>query len=317
VQKRAKSGTGKSSARGPTDLKSKVQDVLNEARILVLGTQVLLGFQYQAVFYPGFERLPDHSKWANLIALCLNLIVFALVVAPGPYHRIAESGDNTRRLKHFSARMIAAALPLLACALGIDLAFISEKEVGSVAALLLGSGFIVGALTLWIIMGVINRMQQPGKPAINRQTASVGDKIQTLLTEARVILPGAQALLGFQFAAMLTDRFQTLPSVSRIVHVASLFAIALAVILLIAPAAYHRLAADGEPRLDVDVFGARAVLGALIPLALGLAGDLYVVAEMQFVSAILAIGLPVLALVVFVGSWAVYPVIARKAEVKS
>src|SRR4051794_19750652 len=54
-------------------------------------------------------------------------------------------------------------------------------------------------------------------------------KIEQMLTEARVILPGAQALFGFQLAIVLTQSFEQLPSASRIVHVASLFLVALAV----------------------------------------------------------------------------------------
>jgi hypothetical protein len=37
--------------------KDKVQTALSEVRTLVLGAQILLGFQYQAVFRPRFEEL--------------------------------------------------------------------------------------------------------------------------------------------------------------------------------------------------------------------------------------------------------------------
>jgi hypothetical protein len=36
----------------------KVKNALDEARILVLGVQVLLGFQYRGFMEPGYERLP-------------------------------------------------------------------------------------------------------------------------------------------------------------------------------------------------------------------------------------------------------------------
>jgi hypothetical protein len=48
-------------------------------------------------------------------------------------------------------------------------------------------------------------------------------KIEQMLTEARVVLPGAQALFGFQLAIVLTQSFEQLPSASRIVHAASPF----------------------------------------------------------------------------------------------
>ena len=38
------------------------------------------------------------------------------------------------------------------------------------------------------------------------------------LTEARVILPGAQALLGFQLSVVLTQAFEKLPVSSQIAH---------------------------------------------------------------------------------------------------
>jgi hypothetical protein len=66
------------------------------------------------------------------------------------------------------------------------------------------------------------------------------------LTELRVVLPGAQALFGFQFAAVLTESFTQLPVVLKGVHLASLSVVAAAVVMLIAPAAYHRIAAAGN-----------------------------------------------------------------------
>ena len=43
-------------------------------------------------------------------------------------------------------------------------------------------------------------------------------KIEQMLTEARVILPGAQALLGFQLAVVLTQAFDRLPPSSKTLH---------------------------------------------------------------------------------------------------
>ena len=53
-----------------------------------------------------------------------------------------------------------------------------------------------------------------------------------MLTEARVLLPGAQALLGFQLAVILNDTFSQLPQSSKLTNVASLCCISLAIILL-------------------------------------------------------------------------------------
>jgi hypothetical protein len=298
-------------------LKTRIKDVLNEARILVLGTQVLLGFQFQAFFYPGFSRLEDISQWANYASLVLNLLVLGLLLAPAPYHRVADDGDDTTELKHFTAQMIAVALPLLAGSLGLDIALISARTIGNGAAIALGLAMILAAIVTWIGIGLMNRNQTVDRQPSKREASSLSEKIQTLLTEARVILPGVQALLGFQCAAMLTDKFETLPRVLRLIHVGSLFLIATAVILLIAPAAYHRLAADGEPRMDVDSFGTKLILGSLIPLALALCGDLYIVTDIQAASAEWASLASAIAFGAFVLLWVVVPVIARYSRFKT
>src|SRR4051794_37432639 len=42
---------------GMTELKQKVTNALNETRMLVLGAQILIGFQFQAAFREGFAKL--------------------------------------------------------------------------------------------------------------------------------------------------------------------------------------------------------------------------------------------------------------------
>ena len=93
-----------------------------------------------------------------------------------------------------------------------------------------------------------------------------------MLIEARVVLPGAQALFGFPLAIVLTQSFEQLPSASKITHAASFFMVGLSVMLLIAPAAYHRVVYAGEDSQDMHRVGI-ALLAATVPLALGLVGD--------------------------------------------
>ena len=80
-------------------------------------------------------------------------------------------------------------------------------------------------------------------------------KIEQMLTEARVILPGAQALFGFQLAIVFTQSFGVLGTAPMLVHAASLLLVALAVVLLMAPAAYHRIVYEGEVSADMHRVG--------------------------------------------------------------
>ncbi len=130
-----------------------------------------------------------------------------------------------------------------------------------------------------------------------------------MLTEARVILPGAQALFGFQLAIVLTQSFETLPGSSRIVHALSLGLVALAVMLLVAPAAYHRIVYAGEDNDDMHRVGSVLVTAATVPLALGMAGDIYVVIG-KIIGPTTGLFAAAVGLVVLAGLWYGYPLAA-------
>ena len=84
--------------------------------------------------------------------------------------------------------------------------------------------------------------------AAESTTTTLKDKIEQVLTEARVVLPGVQALLGFQLSIMLMQGFESLPPSSRYIHLTSLALMTLSIILLISPAAYHRIVEQEKTR---------------------------------------------------------------------
>src|SRR5207237_3538177 len=109
----------------------------------------------------------------------------------------------------------------------------------------------------------------------------LADRIKNGLTETRVALPGAQALLGFQFLSILTQSFGSLPRPVQDVHLASLGAVALATMCLITPAAWHRIVEEGEDTERFHKVASVLVLSALFFIVLGDAGDLFVVLMMD------------------------------------
>ena len=137
------------------------------------------------------------------------------------------------------------------------------------------------------------------------------DKIDQVLTEARVVLPGAQALLGFQFATMLMDGFDKLPLSSKQAHVISLALMALSVILLMAPAAYHRIVEQGEETEHFHRVASYFLLAAMVPLPIGIAGDFFVVLRKVSESTPLAAVSAVLMLLFFYGLWFGYTIYRR------
>lgn len=141
----------------------------------------------------------------------------------------------------------------------------------------------------------------------SNEKAPTAAKIDYALTEARVVLPGAQALLGFQLAIVLTTGFAELPSVEKALHGIALGCVALATVLLITPAAYHRIVYGGAEVAEFYRVASRFLLAATVFLALGLAADVHVVTSKITESERLANLFAAVAAAMLFGLWHLWP----------
>lgn len=88
---------------------------------------------------------------------------------------------------------------------------------------------------------------------------------------------------------------------------------ALAIVLLMAPAAYHRLVEQGEETERFRRFTSRIILAAMVPLALGVSGDFLLVVEKATTSPSLAVAGSAALLILFYGLWFGYSLAHRRA----
>jgi len=287
-----------------TKLKDKVQDALDENRMMVLGVQVLIGFGYRAPFENGFDAMPRIAQLLQFTSLTVLLVTFAFLLTPGADHRIVERGEDSPQFHRFATSFAAMALLPFAVALGLDMTVACWKLAGAPAAIVAGAVMSAVAVAMWY--GVELAYGRGGRRAMAAEDSGktdVHDKIRHALTEARVVLPGAQALLGFQLATMLLEGFDKLPRALKWVHFASLSCIAVAIVLLITPAAWHRIVEGGEENERMHKLASAMVVAALVPLALGLTGDFLIVSYKVTSSPPLAAGLAGALLVIFFGLW--------------
>lgn len=108
------------------------------------------------------------------------------------------------------------------------------------------------------------------------QQDKVDHEMRNIIEEARVILPGLQALFGFQTIAVFNERFDEIETFAKVCHLLGLALVIVAVAMVMTPAIYYR-ALGGKATAKMAEFSSMMIRGALAPLALGLALDMFTV----------------------------------------
>lgn len=280
--------------------------------MLILCAQILLGFKFHGALHPGFEPLPFHARALMALSFLLLLVAFALLLLPTTFHRMVEGGNDTSRMLRFTGIATTIALVPFAAALSLDVGVALEKAFGQVAGMAVAALVVGAALFLWYGLEWLRKGEgsKPMQKGENEKTA-LKDRISHVLVEARIVMPGAQAMLGFQLAAYFTDAFEKLPMTARLVHTASALCIVLTILLLMTPPAYHRIVNAGEDTPDFDRFAARFVLGSLVPLALGLGGEAYVFMVRAFQDPALAVIASMVIPLGLLAVWFLLPLLLR------
>ncbi len=214
-----------------------------------------------------------------------------------------------------ASRFGTLALLPMASAIGCDVYVATERAFGGALALAAAALAFVFALAAWFGLGwgLKCYLRPQAEETMEKHPTPLHVKIEQMLTESRVILPGVQALLGFQFIVMMTKAFDELPAEVRFVHLGALLCMALAIALLIAPAAVHRLAFNGRDDSRMHTTGSVLVTLALIPLAVGLSADLFIALTRLFDGSAAAFVVAVAAFGVLIGLWYVVPMALRPA----
>jgi hypothetical protein len=244
----------------------------------------------------------------------------ALLIAPSMQHRLVEEGRSSGRVLGLATLFADLALLPFALSLAIDLSIVLGLRFGDVFGT--GAGIFFGVLALFWWYGlewILSTRTHSGRPPkasmpTEAKETPIDVRVEHMLTEARVLLPGAQALFGFQLAVLLTSAFDTLPQASKAVHAAALCCLVLSVILLMAPAAFHRISYGGQNTEGFLRLGSGLVIGSAIPLAAAIACDLYVSVTKALGDPGLGIAIAIVASIALAGLWFVHPLVVRARQ---
>ena len=110
----------------------------------------------------------------------------------------------------------------------------------------------------------------------------LSDAAKYLLEECRMILPGIQALFGFQLVAVYNNRFTDLSGLDQALHFAALACTAVSVALIMTPAAYHRSIGVQLVTQQFIRNSTRLLLASMPPLGVAISIDFYIVGRLIF-----------------------------------
>ena len=145
-------------------------------------------------------------------------------------------------------------------------------------------------------------------PASGDAEESLKDALSQTLDEARMVLPGVQALFGFQLIAVFSDGFaQRLSDLEQDLHLVAIVLVTVAIALLMTPAAYHRQVDRRRATGEFLAMASRLVSGAMLPLAAGLALDIHLVARVVTGATTFATALGAVVFAMFVLLWFAFP----------
>jgi len=144
--------------------------------------------------------------------------------------------------------------------------------------------------------------------ADDRESLSLPETLTHVLDECRMVLPGIQALFGFQMIAVFNNGFAgKLSEGQQKLHIFAIVLVVLAIGMVMAPAALHR---EAEPRQASGRFirvSSRLLVAAMVPLAAAICIDVHLVTTMVWHDSI-AGAVASIALFVFLSAiWFVFP----------
>lgn len=135
-------------------LSAAVGNILEEARMILPGTQTLFGFQLIVVFNSRFqERLSLGEQYLHLGATMLVATATAMLVAPAAYHRRVEPQSASRRFVILASRLLRWSLVPLMLAICADFYLVASLVTGQwLPSVLLALILFAVFIALWFVL---------------------------------------------------------------------------------------------------------------------------------------------------------------------
>ena len=144
---------------------------------------------------------------------------------------------------------------------------------------------------------------------VDEQTEKIA---QEAIDEGRVVLPGIQALFGFQLIAVFNERFRQLSEGEQLIHFTAIMLVAIAIAVIMTIAAYHRLAEQATVSIFFVRLASWLIAAAMVPLMIGLTLEVYLLGRLILGSVRTSLAAAAFLFAIFSTLWFVFPLFMRR-----
>jgi hypothetical protein len=107
---------------------------------------------------------------------------------------------------------------------------------------------------------------------------------EQLFHELRSIIPGVEVLFAFMLTVAFTERFERLTDVQRSVYYATFLCAGVAILLLLAPASFHRVRFRQDDKEVMLRLANVEAIAALVLISIAVAGTVFLITDLMFSS---------------------------------
>ena len=121
---------------------------------------------------------------------------------------------------------------------------------------------------------------KPTKQQTNKKELPLDKAATLVLDESRMVLPGIQALFGFQLIAVFNDAFtQKLNVFEQRLHLLAMVLVVIATMIIFTQAVFHRQTAEKEVANEFIRIASRLLLLSMFPIVTSICIEFYLISR--------------------------------------
>jgi hypothetical protein len=148
--------------RDRVELRSRYYGLLQELRVLLPGTQVIVAFLLTVPFNNRFTEVDDLGRDLYGIALGGGALAIIMFVAPTVFHRVAPRRSRSQRLV-WGIRLTRVGLVFLATSLTASIALVTRIVYGSGTALVIAIAVSAALTAVWLVLPLLGGESNVGR----------------------------------------------------------------------------------------------------------------------------------------------------------